>query len=97
MATAKPMTKAAIIEHMSKKLGTSKKDAKMFIEEFVALAYKEAKKSFVIPDLGKVVVAQRKKRKGRNPKTGESIIIPARKTLKFRFAKKAKDSILGGK
>lgn len=97
MATAKPMTKAAVIEHMSKKLGTNKKLAKMFIEEFVALSYKEAKKSFVIPDLGKVVVVNRKKRKGRNPKTGETITIPARKSLKFRFSKKAKDAILGAK
>ncbi|MCZ7615512.1 MAG: HU family DNA-binding protein [Ignavibacteriaceae bacterium] len=31
---------------------------------------------------------------GRNPATGESIVIPARKVLKFRVSKAAKDAIL---
>jgi nucleoid DNA-binding protein len=31
---------------------------------------------------------------GRNPATGEQILIPARKALKFRIAKHAKDAIL---
>jgi DNA-binding protein HU-beta len=34
---------------------------------------------------------------GRNPKTGEEIIIPAKKVVKFRVAKAAKDAILGSK
>jgi DNA-binding protein HU-beta len=33
---------------------------------------------------------------GRNPKTGETIKIPAKKVVKFRVAKAAKDAILGG-
>jgi DNA-binding protein HU-beta len=33
---------------------------------------------------------------GRNPKTGEAIKIPAKKVVKFRVAKAAKDAILGG-
>ena len=34
---------------------------------------------------------------GRNPATGEAIQIPAKRVVKFRIAKAAKDSILGGK
>lgn len=88
------MTKSQILDHLSKKTGTTKKVAGMFLEELVSLSYKEAKKSFVIPGLGKLVVVNRKKRMGRNPATGETMVIPAKKVLKFRIAKQAKDSIL---
>jgi len=80
---------------MAKKTGVTKKLAGQFMDEFISLAYKEAKKSFVIPGLGKLVVSNRKKRMGRNPKTGETMVIPAKKVLKFRIAKQAKDSVFG--
>lgn len=92
-AIAKPMTKSQIIDHLSKKTGTTKKLAGQFLEELVSLSYKEAKKAFIIPGLGKLVVASRSKRKGRNPATGEIITIPAKKVVKFRVAKAAKDAI----
>lgn len=91
---AKPMTKNQILDHLAKKTGVTKKLAGQFLDEFVALAYKEAKKSFVIPGLGKLVVVNRKARNGRNPATGETIRIPAKKVLKFRIAKQAKDAVL---
>jgi DNA-binding protein HU-beta len=43
------------------------------------------------------VLVQRKARVGRNPQTGEAIKIPAKKVVKFRVAKAAKDAILGKK
>jgi DNA-binding protein HU-beta len=64
------------------------------MQEVVMLAYKEAKKGFVLPGLGKLVLVDRKARIGRNPKTGEAIQIPAKKVVKFRIAKAAKDAIL---
>ncbi len=94
MAKAKPMTKAQVLDHLSKKTGTTKKLAGQFLDELSALAYKEAKKSFVLPGLGKLVVVSRKKRMGRNPATGETMVIPAKKVLKFRIAKAAKDAVL---
>lgn len=97
MATAKPMTKSQIVEHLSKKTDTTKKLAVQFLEELISLAHKEAKKSFTIPGLGKLVLVARKKRMGRNPATGETMVIPAKKVLKFRIAKAAKDAVLGPK
>ncbi len=93
MAVAKPMTKAQIVDHLAKKTDTTKKLATQFLTELTSLAHKEAKKSFVLPGLGKLVVVNRKKRTGRNPATGESMVIPAKKVLKFRIAKAAKDAI----
>jgi DNA-binding protein HU-beta len=91
---AKSLTKAQILDHLAKKTDTSKKLAAQFLEELVSLAHKEAKKSFVLPGLGKLVVIDRKERMGRNPATGAQILIPAKKVLKFRIAKAAKDAIL---
>jgi DNA-binding protein HU-beta len=75
----------------------TKKQAGAVIEALVALAYKQAKNSFTIPGLGKLVLVNRKARIGRNPATGEQIQIPAKRVVKFRVAKAAKDAILGAK
>ena len=91
---AKSMTKSEIINHLANKTKTTKKVAGQFLDEFVKLSYKEAKKDFVIPGLGKLKVSNRAQRMGRNPATGETIVIPAKKVLKFRIAKAAKDAIL---
>ncbi|MBP1683294.1 MAG: hupB [Ignavibacteriaceae bacterium] len=91
---AKSMTKSQIIAHLAAKTKTTKKVSAQFLDELVKLSYKEAKKEFVLPGLGKLKVAQRNQRMGRNPATGESIVIPARKVLKFRISKAAKDAIL---
>ena len=63
------------------------------------LASREAKKSgaFVLPGFGKLVLANRKARIGRNPQTGEPIKIPAKRVCKFRLAKSLKDTVLGKK
>jgi DNA-binding protein HU-beta len=97
MAQAKPMTKSQIAEALAAKTGLTKKVAVQVLEELAQLAYKEAKKSFTLPGLGKLVLVNRKARKGRNPATGEAIKIPAKRVVKFRVAKAAKDSILGTK
>ena len=91
---AKAMTKSQIMSALADKLGIKKKEAVAFVEALVALAYKEAKNAFTIPGLGKLVLVQRKERMGRNPATGEQILIPAKKVVKFRVAKAAKDAIL---
>ena len=91
---AKVMTKSQVIDHLAKKTKTTKKFSQEFVNELVTLAYKEAKNSFTIPGLGKLVLVNRKERMGRNPATGESILIPAKKVLKFRIAKAAKDAVL---
>ena len=91
---AKPMTKAQILDHVATKSLITKKTANTVLEEFTKLAYKEAKNSFVIPGIGKLVLAKRKARMGRNPATGETIKIPAKTVVKFRIAKACKDAVL---
>jgi hypothetical protein len=59
------------------------------------MAYKGAKNGFTVPGLGKLVLVNRKARMGRNPATGETIKIKAKRVVKFRVAKACKDAILG--
>ncbi len=89
----KQLTKAQIIATLADKTGLSKKEIANVMQAQMDLAYKEAKNGYVIPGVGKLVVVARKARKGRNPATGETIQIPAKRVLKFRVAKAAKDSI----
>lgn len=96
MAVEKKMTKNQIITYLAEKMLMHKLNTENYINDFVSLLLKETKKngSCIFPGLGKLVLVSRKKRKGRNPVTGESIIIPAKKVLKFRVSKIAKTEIM---
>lgn len=91
----KSMTKSQTADYLANKAGVTKKTAVQMLDDLSSLAYKEAKNMFVVPGIGKLVLANRKARMGRNPQTGEAIKIPAKRVVKFRVAKAAKDAILG--
>ena len=94
---AKALSKSQITAALAEKSGITKKAAGEILEFIAELAYKNAKNTFTIPGLGKLVLVNRKARIGRNPATGESIKIAAKRVVKFRVAKAAKDAILGTK
>jgi len=95
MAATK-MTQSAMVKELAEATGTTTKTAKQFMTSFADMAVRETKKNgmFVIPGIGRLVRVERKARIGRNPATGESIKIPAKKVVKFRVAKAVKDSIV---
>ncbi len=92
---AKGMTKSQVADHLAEQVGLTKKVAAQFLDELASLAYKQAKNVFTLPGIGKLKLAYRKARMGRNPQTGAPIQIKAKTVLKFRVAKAAKDAILG--
>jgi len=94
---AKPLTKSQIATAIAEKTNIPKRQAVEVLETIAELAYKNAKNSFTLPGLGKLVLVNRKARIGRNPATGQEIKIPAKKVVKFRVAKACKDAILGSK
>lgn len=93
----KPLTKSQIAAAVADGTGISKKQAGEVLGLLATLAYKNAKNTFTLPGIGKLVLVNRKARMGRNPATGQEIKIPAKKVVKFRVAKAAKDAILGAK
>jgi len=91
----KSLTQTQVIQKLSELEELSKKQVKSFLDNLSQLAYREAKNGFIFPGIGKLVLVQRKARTGRNPATGETIKIPAKKVVKFKVSKTAKDAILG--
>ena len=94
---AKAISKAQLAGAIAEKNGITKKQAVEILDHIAALAYKHAKDTFTLPGIGKLVLKNRAARIGRNPKTGEQIQIKAKRVVKFRVAKAAKDAILGTK
>ena len=94
---AKALSKSQVAASIAEKTGLTKKQAVEVLEQIAQLAYKNAKNSFTRPGLGKLVLVNRAARMGRNPATGETIQIPAKRVVKFRVAKAAKDAILNAK
>ncbi len=96
MAAATKMTQTQMIRELAEATGVNNKVAKQFVTTLGEMAVRETKKNgvFVIPGVGRLVRVDRKARTGRNPATGESIKIPAKKVVKFRVAKAVKDAIV---
>ena len=95
MASTK-MTQTQLVRSLAEKCEVSNKVAKAMMEHLATTAIGEVKKNgmFVVPGLGRLVRVDRKARMGRNPATGEAIKIAAKKVVKFRVAKSAKDAIV---
>jgi DNA-binding protein HU-beta len=85
-----------IIQKLADQAEITKRVAKSMMDTLAETAISEVKKNgvFVLPGIGRLVRVERKARMGRNPATGESIKIPAKKVVKFRVAKAAKDAIV---
>ena len=93
-----PTTKSGIMVALAEAAGITKKQAVAVYEKLVDLAVKGAKqeeKGFMLPGLGKVKKIQRPARMGRNPATGETIKINAKKVVKLVACKALKDAVLG--
>ena len=90
------MTQTQLVRSLAEASEVPNKTARLLLDTLSSLAVTEVKKNgvFVLPGLGRLVKVERKARMGRNPATGESIKIPAKKVVKFRVAKAAKDSIV---
>ena len=89
------MTKAELIAKVAQEAGVTKAQAGRCVDAFVrALTEALAKGERVaLPELGVFNVKERKARKGRNPRTGEVIEIPARKVVVFKPAKSLKERV----
>jgi len=90
------MTQTQIVQTLANQCEVTKKVAKGLLDNLAQTAVTEVKKNgmFVLPGIGRLVRVDRKARMGRNPATGAAIKIAAKKVVKFRVAKAAKDAIV---
>lgn len=89
------MTKADIAEKIRITTGLSKKEASDMMEAVFSLMKTtlESGDNLKISGFGNFVVKQKNNRRGRNPQTGESIIIDARRVLTFKPSNLLRDAV----
>ncbi len=89
------MTKAELIDKIAANAGLTKTDAGKALDstiDSVKAALKKGQKVTLV-GFGTFSVSKRKARKGRNPRTGAEIKIPATKVPKFTAGKTLKDAV----
>lgn len=91
------MTKPELIDKLAEEAGTTKVQAERDLTALYSIitAALVGGDSVAIPGIGKFEVKERAERKGRNPSTGESVIIPASKAVTFKATKTLKDAVRG--
>ena len=92
------MNQAELIEAIADSTELSKADVKRGFDSYKEIGYAHLKKQkldadLVLPGFGKFKVAQRAKRKGINPQTGEAVNIPARKVPVFKSGTELKNCV----
>ena len=89
------MTKAELIAQVAAENGLTKAMSHQVLDTLVTAVTQTLKKEgrFALAGLGVFEVTKRAKRKGRNPRTGEPVIIKAHKAVKFKVAKALKDTV----
>lgn len=93
------MTKADLIESLANEHELSKREAGDIIDfvlDSITSALTSGEKVQLIP-FGAWDIRERKKREGRNPQTGEKLIIAARRVPAFTAGKALRDAVAGAK
>src|SRR5437870_646422 len=93
------MTKADIVERIYERVGFSKKEATEVVESIFELVKRhlERGEKVKVSGFGNFVVNEKRPRKGRNPQTGEEIVISGRRVLTFKASQVLKKTMNGAK
>jgi integration host factor subunit alpha len=91
------LTKAQIIEAISIKNGLSKKQSTETVETLLGVMKNTlaSGEDVLISGFGKFCVKQKGERKGRNPATGEDLMLAPRKVVTFKCSGKLRERISG--
>jgi DNA-binding protein HU-beta len=87
------MNKADLVDHVARRTGLTKRDARAAVEETFAAIRKNTKKGVQLAGFGSFQVVRRKARMGRNPQTGEAIRIKPSRGVRFKPATAYKSEI----
>ncbi len=89
------MNRKELVDAVADKAGLSKKDAESFLNGFIDTVKDELKSGGAVNlvGFGSFKVTDRKAREGRNPRTGGTVKIPARKVPAFKAGKDLKSAV----
>ena len=93
------ITKADLLDAVANNAGVSKKDAEAVLGAFFDFTTASAKKEDKVswPGFGSFQGIQKKATTARNPRTGETVPVPARKALKFSASSTMRETLNGKK
>lgn len=91
------LTKSQIIEAVYDTTQVTKKEASDFVNEVLEVMKEalEEGEEIKVSGFGKFEVRKKGERIGRNPRTGDEIVIPERKVLRFKVSQVLKDELNG--
>jgi len=91
------LTKAEIAEQVHNQLGRSKKESAKMVEALFEIIKEslEGGEDVMISGFGKFSVRDRGERRGRNPLTGEPIMLAAKRVVTFKSSGKLREKING--
>lgn len=89
------MNKKNIVEAIHAKVGFSKRETAEIVDKALDLLKAALAEGdpVLISSFGKFSVREKEARKGRNPKTGETMVLPARKVVTFKASRVLKEQI----
>jgi integration host factor subunit alpha len=89
------LTKAQIVSTVQNHLGLSRKSSSQLIENLLEIIKKTLgnDEDVLISGFGKFCVKQKRERKGRNPATGDDMMLAPRKVVTFKCSGKLRDKI----
>jgi integration host factor subunit alpha len=94
-----PLTKIQIVESIHNQIGFTQKGSSEIVETLLEIIKNtlESGEDVLISGFGKFCVKEKKERKGRNPATGDAMMLAPRKIVTFKCSGKLRDRINGKK
>ena len=92
-----PLTKAKLVESIHNQIGFTKNKSSEIVETCLEIIKStlESGEDVLISGFGKFCVKEKKERKGRNPATGNAMMLAPRKIVTFKCSGKLRDMING--
>ena len=89
------LTKKQLIEYLADQSDLTQASTKRLLEVLTAVILDDLANGhdFTLPGIGKLSVRDRAPRTGRNPQTGESVMIQARRVVAFKPSKTLAESV----
>ena len=91
------LTKANIVDEVAEQIGYTKNQSSEMIETLLELIKRslESGEDVLVSGFGKFCVKEKRERRGRNPSTGEDMMLEPRNVVTFRCSRQLRDRING--
>ena len=89
------LTKAQIVDSLHEQLGFSRKECVQLVENLLDIIKRtlENEEDVLVSGFGKFCIKQKNARRGRNPATGDDMILDKRRVVTFRCSNVLRDKV----